>query len=463
MPTIDQNTEYVLKKIRANAGRRGEVTCVSVLVSSFLALIVMMTAPDVSAQSVAASQSDRRAQAPAVAVTSDGSVHVVWFDKGAVGEADRKGEKVKGTHHSHQAFADLHYARWLPAAAGFSDSVRVNPTPGQVWGFSISRPVIAADENDKIHILFPGNATSPESGKAVASSYYTRSTEEGGQFEPPIQLNADPEDDLSALIMGGLAQAQVFGGMAVSPKGVVHAFWLDTRGLTASMRSSLYYRRSDDGGRVFANEVRLRENEQCPCCQVSAVTDGEDSLYVALRQIQGDNIRTPMVMHSADGGNSFAPPVSTGGAPWQLEGCPLKLTAMTTTGSRIHSLVHNGAEQPPGLLYSHAPAPGQAFLPPQKIHPEAAISDSPAMASSGQTLLAVWHAKEEGPRQIFYRFSLNGGDTFLPLQRLDTGEASVGYPAVATAPDGRFVVAWQADEVIQVMYLEAPSEAVAGR
>ena len=86
MPTIDQNTEYVLKKIRANAGRRGEVTCVSVLVSSFLALIVMMTAPDVTAQSVAASQSDRRAQAPAVAVTSDGSVHAVWFDKGAVGE-----------------------------------------------------------------------------------------------------------------------------------------------------------------------------------------------------------------------------------------------------------------------------------------------------------------------------------------------------------------------------------------
>ena len=59
-----------------------------------------------AAERVSASAADRRAQAPAVAVTEDGTVHAIWFDKGAVGEADRKGAHVGGGRHSHQAFAD---------------------------------------------------------------------------------------------------------------------------------------------------------------------------------------------------------------------------------------------------------------------------------------------------------------------------------------------------------------------
>lgn len=424
--------------------------------------IVGTTAPHAQ-ESVSASAADRRAQAPAVAVTKDGTVHAIWFDKGAVGQADRKGAHVGGGRHSHQAFADLRYARWVPGEAGFSESIRINPEPGQVWGFSISRPVIAADGEGRIHIVYPGNGTSPKTGKSVASSLYSRSIDGGQQFEEPIQLNGDPDEDLSALIMGGLAQAQVFTAMAVSEQGAIHTFWLDTRGMTESMRAALYYRRSDNGGARFEEEVRLQENDQCPCCQVSAVTSGQSSLFVSARQITGDNIRTPTVMHSSDNGISFGAPTETGGTPWRLEGCPLKLTAMATTPDTIHSLVHNGAEDPPGLLYARAAQRDMSFLPPQKIHPEAAVSDSPAMASIGDILLAAWHAKVDGPRRIYYRFSLDGGEHFLPVQELSTGDASVGYPAIATTPDGRFVLAWQANEVIQVMHLDAPWQGVARR
>ena len=49
------------------------------------------------------------------------------------------------------------------------------------------------------------------------------------------------------------------------------------------------------------------------------------------------------------------------------------------------------------------------------------------------------------------------------MQALPTGEASVGYPAVATTPDGRFVLAWQENEVIQVMHLDVPRQGVALR
>ena len=92
--------------------------CAGVIPAAALAPLLWlgMVSPAMS-ESIAASASDRRAQAPAIAVTRDGSIHAIWFDKGAVGEADKKGEKVKGSHHSHQAFADLHYARWTPGAS----------------------------------------------------------------------------------------------------------------------------------------------------------------------------------------------------------------------------------------------------------------------------------------------------------------------------------------------------------
>ena len=48
-----------------------------------------------ASESLAASAPDRRAQAPAIAVTDDGSIHAIWFDKGAVGEADKRGRKSK--------------------------------------------------------------------------------------------------------------------------------------------------------------------------------------------------------------------------------------------------------------------------------------------------------------------------------------------------------------------------------
>ena len=428
-----------------------------------IALCALMGSIATAHAEISVSSADRRAQAPGVAVTDDGTVHVVWFDKGAVGEADQKGEMIKGSHHSHQAFADLHYANWALGSDGFSASQRLNAEPGQVWGFSISRPIIAADGAGRVHVMFPGNAKSPETGKSVASTFYTHSEDGGNRFSAPVQLNADPEEDLSALIMGGLAQAQVFGGMAVSPEGTVHAFWLDTRGMTESMRSAVYYRRSENGGAQFGDEVRLLENAQCPCCQVSALAENERSLFLSARQIHGDNIRTPMLFHSEDGGASFGEPVATGGTPWRLEGCPLKLTALAATGSAVHTLVHNGAEEPPGLLYARADLSGTAFEAPIKMHPEAVISDSPAMASSGEVLLAVWHAKAPAQRQIYYRFSLDGGATFLPVQHLPTGDASVGYPSVAATPENDFVIAWQADEVIQVTRIAPPTQALANR
>ena len=404
----------------------------------------------VEAAPVAVSDEGRRAQAPEVAVGRDGSIHVIWLDKGAVGTADRKGKKMAGMQHSHQAFASLMYARSGDGGQTFGAPVRVNHRDGEVWGFSISKASLAVDTDGQVHILYPANATSSTTGLDVASSAYTVSTD-GVRFSPAEMVNTDPEDDLSELVSGGLAQAQVFGTLSASAEGAIHAFWLDTRDMNVEDKlSSLFMRSSYDGGASWGPERDLFSGDACPCCQVTSTVSEKGTVYVSARKVSGEKIRTPFVAASHDRGSSFGPRVSTGGKPWQLDGCPLKANALATSGNHLYSLVHNGAEDPPGLLFARSPDEGASFEAAHPIHPGADVSDSPSLAASGARVVAVWHAKEGGPRAVYYRVSNDHGARFGPVMRLTQGEAVVGYPEVVKLPDDGFALVWQQDE--RIMY-----------
>lgn len=397
------------------------------------------------------SEEGRRAQAPEIAVGQDGSIHVIWLDKGAVGTLDKKGKKIPGMQHSHQAFADLMYARSDDGGEHFSTPMRVNSNAGEVWGFSISKPSLAVGTDGRVHVMYPANATSSTTGLAVASSAYTVSTDGGASFEARRMINSDPPDDLSELVSGGLAQAQVFGTMSAGSDGSVHIFWLDTRDMNAQDKlSSLFLRSSSDQGITWGEERALFSGDACPCCQVTSTISDEGTVYVSARTVSGENVRTPFVAASHDGGATFGPRVSTGGKPWQLDGCPLKPNALATSGQHVYSLVHNGAEDPPGLLFARSVDEGASFQPASPIHPGADVSDSPSLAASGVRVLAAWHAKQAAPRAVYYRLSEDAGASFGPVTRLTEGEASVGYPEAAVLPGGAFAVVWQQDE--QVMF-----------
>lgn len=412
--------------------------------------------PLLMADPVAVSESGRRAQAPEVAVGPDGSVHVVWLDKGVVGTADKLGAVMAGGRHSHQSFANLMYAHSGDGGQSFSQPVRVNPTDGEVWGFSISKAAVAAGPDGSVHIMYPINTTSSTTGLAVASSAYTRSVDGGLSFAAPQVLNSDPGEDLSSIVSGGLSQAQVFGSLAVTADGGVYAFWLDTRDMNAAdMLSSLYMRASHDHGQGFEAERELFATDSCPCCQITTTVDENGAVYVSSRQVSADKVRTPVVTVSRDGGATFGPRVSTGGAPWQLDGCPLKANALAAAGGHLYSLVHNGAEEPPGLLFARSTDGGASFEAAVKIHPEADVSDSPSLAATGQRVFAIWHAKEGGPRRIYYRVSTDAGEGFGTLRHLDIPPGSVGYPEAAMLPDGSAIVVWQHDERVMFMRVDA--------
>jgi hypothetical protein len=419
-----------------------------------LALFMLQSAQAV--EGIAAiSDAGRRGQAPDISIGKDGSVHVVWLDKGPIGTADDRG-KYSGGGHSHQSFTDLMYSRSDDGGQTFSEPTRVNSSDGEVWGFAISKPDIAAGPDGSVHILYPVNAVSSTTGKDVASTAYTRSADGGKTFANARILNSDPEEDLSAIISGGLAQAQVFGSMAVADDGAVYTFWLDSREMSEDMGlSSVYMRSSHDNGVTFEAERKLFPTDACPCCQVTVTTDDND-VYLASRAVSGDNIRTPMVSVSRDAGATFSERVAVSGKPWQIEGCPLKPTAIVAEGQFVHTLVHNGAEEPPGLVYSRSGDSGASFEGSMMLHPDAAVSNHPALVSTSKALVAVWHAKVGEGRNVYLRSSRDHGTSFGPISELPAPKGTAAYPDAAAMPDGSIVVVWQQGEQILAQRISTP-------
>ncbi|MDX1516508.1 MAG: hypothetical protein R3288_06695, partial [Woeseiaceae bacterium] len=259
----------------------------------------------------------------------------------------------------------------------------------------------------------------------------------------------DPPEDLEAIVSGGLSQAHVFGDMSVADDGSVYVFWLDTREMNEKDKlASVYLRASHDNGASFADEQRLYLADACPCCQVTTVTGNDDEVYVASRRVNADNIRMPVVSVSRDGGASFAARVAVSGKPWQLDGCPLKPTALAVDGDYFYTLVHNGAIEPAGLLFSRSADAAESFEPAMVVHPDAIVSDFPVLVSHGDRLSAIWHAKTDGPRRLFMRTSTDHGESFGAVREIDTPPGASAYPSAAALPKGDLVVVWQQDEQI---------------
>lgn len=391
----------------------------------------------------------RRAQAPSVAVGLDGSVHVIWLDKGPVGAADRLGHAHSPGGHTHQAWSDVYYARSDDDGRTFSAPVRVNAEDGEVWGFAVSKPNIGIGPTGTVHVFYPANEISSTIGKPVAVSHYVRSTDGGKSFSKPVRLNGEPAEDLAEVVHGGLSQAHVFGTMSVGRDGSVYALWLDTRGMSESdATSKVFMAVSRDDGASWEPEREAFGTGACPCCQLTSTIGSEGELYLGGRVVHEGNQRDPMVAVSTDGGRTFSERVKVSGPPWVLEGCPLKPTALAARETHLYAAVFNGAIEPGGVLFSHSADGGRTFAEAIRLHPDAAISDAPAVVATGRGVYAFWHAKAGGERRVFMRTSTDRGATFSPVTELPAPAGVGSWPAAATAPDDGAVVVWQQGEQV---------------
>jgi hypothetical protein len=403
------------------------------------------------------STADHKAQSPEIAIGPDDSVNMIWIDedKSAAAHADH------GHGHSHMASTNLYFARSTDGGRTFSRPVAVNSQPGEVWGFSVSKPRIAVGRNGTIHVFYPANDVSPSNGKPYAVARYTRSTDGGRTFEKSRRLNTMATSDASHVVHGGLTHGTVFGTMAVDAQGAVYAMWIDTRDMVKEGDAGkVFMAVSRDDGMSFDQDAELFPADVCPCCQLTAFVDEDQRLFIGSRQIE-DGFRDSTVAVSTDGGRSFSPRQRiVGGNRWAIDGCPLKPTSVAARGADVWAAYFTGGEDPAGVYFVRSGDGGRSWSAPTLAHPGATTSDAPAIALAGSTLHLFWHGKVgEGARRIYTRASTDGGATFGPIVELPAPPGATQLPAVAAHRNGSVQIAWQQGTEVRAMRWEAAAAA----
>lgn len=411
-------------------------------------------AVDHGGHGVLVSTTDHKAQSPEISVGPDGSVHMVWIDENtAAPSADHS-----KYGHSHVAATNLLYARSTDGGRSFSAPVQLNANPGDVWGFSVSKPRVVVGGNGTVHVFYPGNDVNPVNGKPEAVALYTRSTDGGRSFSAPKRLNEMGKTDASDLVHGGLTHAHVFGTLATDGKGNVYALWIDTRDMAKEGDSGkVFMAVSRDDGATFEHDREILPADVCPCCQLTAFVDARGRLYVGSRQVDG-KFRDSVVMVSTDAGRSFGPRHRLVGARWEIEGCPLKPTQVAAVGDTIVAAYYTGGEQPAGAYLTRSTDGGKSWSTPLLAHPGAVTSDAPVLALAGSAFHVFWHAKlADGVRRVFTRASTDLGATFGEISELPApSEAATQLPAVAGRPDGSVQVTWQQGTTVRTARWNGP-------
>ena len=400
------------------------------------ASIVSMAAP------LQVSPSGHKAAAPDIAVAKNGDVVILWVDRSPNASA-------AGNHDRHIAATDVYVAVSRSNESNFGAAVKVNAAAGAVWGQQVSRPRIVATPNGTWHVSYAVNDLHPTLQKTALTTHYTRSTDGARSFEAARRLSSLTDQDMSGTIHGGFVSAAAFGTMAAAPDGSVHVLWIDTRHMHHDSESgAMYTAVSRDDGRSFSVERNLVNTGVCPCCQLMAVTNERSELILGSRKVLPGSIRPATVMRLSSASEAKPEAISIGGAPWQIAGCPLKPTAVAVAGDRVFAAVHNGGEEKPGVIFSVSKDNAAHFDFKGLVHPGAAISDAPSIASNGKTVLIAWHARANGPRHVFYRYYSLDGEPRGDIQEIPTGDNAAQAPVLAVRADGNYQIVWQQSDSI---------------
>ena len=168
--------------------------------------------------------------------------------------------------------------------------------------------------------------------------------------------------------------------------------WLDGRemaghaghgagGSQMTLRSAMVSAQGTAGAEVVV------DNRVCDCCQTAAATT-DTAVLVAYRDRSDKEIRDIYVSRFENGKWSAGAPVHADN--WEINGCPV-----------------NG----------------------------------PAIAARGQNVAVAWFSSVKNAPQTHLAFSKDGGRTFGPPVRLDSG-TTLGRVGLVLLPDGRALVSW---------------------
>jgi hypothetical protein len=272
--------------------------------------------------------------------------------------------------------------------------------------------------------------TVPLPGRFKGEIRLQRSTDGGATWSEPVVLHDD----------GGGNGSHSFLTSTVNARGEAVFAWLDNR----SGQQGLRVATTADGVELTPNATV--DAVTCQCCATELLPTGGGAIALAYRDTSEGGARDVFLATSTDGGRSFGEPRPVSVDDWKIDACPHTGPRLAEgADGRLWTVWFTGAE--PGIYAAASADGGRSFTPRQGLarmgegHTRHVAHPELGRLPDGR-LLAVWEqAIDAGDGEV--RRSLTGrrleGDRWSePFEVAPEGT----YPRLATAPDGRTVLAY---------------------
>ncbi len=297
-------------------------------------------------------------------------------------------------------------AQWEPdRRLTFCDSTS-STTYNNAWFVAVS--------GDTIHIVwYDYRWHSPE-------IYYKRSIDGGITWGPDIRLTFD------------LAHSE--GPSVAVTNSLVHVVWLDTR----DGNLEIYYKRSQDAGMNWEPDFRLTYNNAYSEYPSIAVSDS--NVHVVWLDTRVGNY-VIYYKRSTDGGFTWEQDTRLSDS-LQVSWGP----SIAVSGSSVHVVWYTSE-----IYYKRSTDNGYTWGPDIRLTYAPLNSVCPSIAVSGLNVHLVWLDDRTGVRQIFYKYSSDGGTFWGPDSQITNVNGYKRDPSVAVSGSNVHVT-WEDERVGEEIY-----------
>jgi hypothetical protein len=244
--------------------------------------------------------------------------------------------------------------------------------------------------------------------------YYKHSPDFGNTWEADVRLTND-------------SSWSMFPAITSDANGL-HVVWYDFR----DGNWEIYYKHSPDFGNTWEADVRLTNDSSSSLCP--AITSDANGLHVVWHDERDGNYEI-YYKHSPDFGNTWEADVRL-----TNDSSSSRHSAITSDANGLHVVWKDWRDGNSEIYYKHSPDFGNTWEPDIRLTNDSSDSWYPAITSDANGLHVVWDDSRDGNYEIYYKRSLDFGNTWEADVRLTNASYNSRSPAITSDANGLHVV-----------------------
>ncbi|WP_024515208.1 sialidase family protein [Bradyrhizobium sp. Tv2a-2] len=242
-------------------------------------------------------------------------------------------------------------------------------------------------------------------------------------------------------------ESQRFEALAFDTNGTLFAAWLDKRNRVPVQQAgkkyegaALFFATSKDGG-VTYSEAKMAVDNTCECCRLGLAFDPSGHPVVVFRNIFEGGIRDHAIMTFTDGGTPGAVH-RVSEDDWQIAACPHQGPSLSIASNGTYHVVwYTNGKVRKGLFYAQSRDSGRTFSDPMPIGQPGRAPSRPYVITGPQGTAIVWKEFDGEKTSVNLMTSGDDGKTWSQPRIIATTSDSSDHPLLVS-DRRRYYLSW---------------------